>query len=181
MVGGEILSDQATCRILKPEGTQVAELEVEGWTSMLTAMAFGESGTRHFIGCGANRGNNLHLYERVDNQWKRLWKTRLGGQVTGIVIFAESNRALVATTQGFLLCYDLGGTAQWHLLFDDALKHLVTYGEKVIAIDDKGELRVIDQSGQIEKQVSLLSPCSLVSSVDDDKIYLASGKSLYCF
>ncbi len=180
VVGGEILSDQATCRILKPEGTQVAELEVEGWTSMLTAMAFGESGTRHFIGCGANRGNNLHLYERVDNQWKRLWKTRLGGQVTGIVIFAESNRALVATTQGFLLCYDLGGTAQWHLLFDDALKHLVTYGEKVIAIDDKGELRVIDQSGQIEKQVSLLSPCSLVSSVDD-KIYLASGKSLYCF
>lgn len=180
VVGGEILSDQATCRILKPDGTQVAELEVEGWTSMLTALAFGDNSTRHFIGCGANRGNNLHLYELVNNQWIRLFKYRLGGQVNGIAIFAEANRLLVATSQGFLLCYDLEGSAQWHLLFDHALKHLVVRGEEVIAVDDKGELYVIDQLGQIQKQFSLPGSCSLVSSTDE-KIYFACGKSICSF
>jgi hypothetical protein len=87
---------------------------------------------------------------------------------------------LVATSQGFLLCYDLEGAAQWHLLFETSLQHLVARDEKVIAIDDKGILRVIDQSGQIEKQLALLGPCSLVSSTDD-KIYLACGNSITCF
>ena len=178
VVGGEILSDQATCRILNSDGTQVAELEVEGWTSMLTALAFGDNQNRRFIGCGANRGKNMHLYELVDDQWKQLWLKRLGGQTTGIAIFAETNRVLVATSQGFLLCYDLEGVAQWHLLFDNALSHLGTVGEKVIAIDDKGGLRVVDQLGQIEKQFSLPGPCSLVAKADE-RLYFASDKSIY--
>lgn len=178
VVGGEILSDQATCRILKPEGTQVAELEVEGWTSMLTALAFGHDSERHFIGCGANRGDNLHLYELCEDQWIRRWLKRLGGQVTGIVISAETNRMLVATSQGFLLCYDLDGAVQWHLLFDNALIHLATHGEEVIAVDDKGELCVINLAGQIGKQYSLPGSCSLVSSTNK-KMYFACGNSIY--
>ncbi|MCE2440592.1 MAG: hypothetical protein J4F39_14330 [Candidatus Latescibacteria bacterium] len=58
IAGGEVLSDTSKCRILDPNGKFQAHLDVEGWTSILTALAFDKTGGRHFIGCGANRGRN---------------------------------------------------------------------------------------------------------------------------
>lgn len=167
VVGGEILSDQSTCRILTPDGKILAELPVEGWTSILTALSFGDDQNRRFIGCGANRGANLHLFEFIDDEWRRLWLKRPGGAVTGIVIQGSANRMVAATSQGFLLGYDLTGAQQWHLLFDQGLKHLVKIGEKMIAIDSTGGLRIVTLGGQVEKQLSLPGPCSLVSATDD--------------
>lgn len=62
VVGGEILSDTSCCRILDPQGLERASLWVEGWTSLLTALAFAERQSRHWIACGASRGDNLHLF-----------------------------------------------------------------------------------------------------------------------
>lgn len=164
VVGGEILSDQSTCRILTPEGDLVAELPVEGWTSMLTALAFGRDAERHFIGCGANRGANLHLFELVDGQWQRRWLTRPGGQVTGIVIFAQADRMLVATSQGFLLGYDLQGTLQWQRLFTQGLRHLARVGDRVVLVDDKGGLHLADLTGRVENRGALPTPCTHVTA-----------------
>jgi len=168
VVGGEILSDQSTCRILTPEGNLVAELSVEGWTSMLTALAFGRDASRHFIGCGANRGTNLHLFELVDQQWQRRWLKRAGGQVTGIVIFAEHDRILVATSQGFLLGYDLLGALQWQRLFVHGLRHLVRIGNSVNLVDNKGGLHLANLAGQVEKRGSLPGPCAFVTTNSHD-------------
>ncbi len=180
VVGGEILSDQATCRILESDGTQLAELEVEGWTSMLTALAFGNDGTRHLIGCGANRGNNLHLYESIAGGWRRNWFKRPGGQVTGIAIFVEDDRVIVATTQGFLLCYDLNGVHQWHHLFPHGLQHLARLEYRVVAIDQAGIFRVIDLEGNLDQQDSLPSPTSLIIK-DQDTLYLACDSKLLSY
>ncbi len=178
VVGGEILSDQATCRILEPDGTQIAELEVEGWTSLLTAVAFGQSDQRHFIGCGANRGNNLHLYELIDNQWKRRWKARLGGQVRSIAIFADTGQVLVATSQGFLLCYDLEGNEQWHILFEQGLQHMAQLKHNIMAIDKNGTLRLVGLSGEIRQELSLPSPCSQVIT-HHETLYLVCAQDLW--
>ncbi len=97
-MGCDLLSDQSTLRILDPNGGLVSELPVEGWTSMLTALAFGSGKGSRLIACGASRGENLHLFSLNDGEWKRRWLKRLGEQVTGIHI--------------------LDGTLIWHRLFD---------------------------------------------------------------
>jgi len=164
MVGGEILSDVSTCRILEPDGHMIAELPVEGWTSLLTALAFGERRGHRFIGCGANRGANLHLYELDNDQWKRRWLKQLGGQVTGICIFGSEDRVLVGTSQGFLLCYDLEGNPVWHRLFDHAIQHLVPIDEGVVVVDETGGLRTANHSGKMEELASLPAPCSFAAT-----------------
>lgn len=178
VVGGEILSDQATCRVLTPYGQMVAELPVEGWTSMLTALAFGEAGERHFIGCGANRGKNLHLFELKDGQWQRRWLKLLGGQVNGIGIFGAEDRVIVATSQGFLLGYDLAGRQLWHLLIAQGLKHMVKKGDRVIAVDGNGTVIVVNLSGQIENRTFLPSPCSFIAA-KNDHVYFACGAEIW--
>ena len=110
VVGGEVLSDTSKCRILDPDGNFQAHLDVEGWTSILTALAFAEIDDRHFLGCGANRGRNLHVFELdAGGEWERRWVKRLGGRVTGIRFLGSGNRVISGTSQGFLICYDLDG------------------------------------------------------------------------
>ncbi len=178
VVGGEILSDQSTCRILTPDGMMVAELPVEGWTSMLTAITFGGDKSRRFIGCGANRGANLHLFELMDGQWQRRWLKRAGGQVTGIGIFAAEDRMIVATSQGFLLGYDMKGTQLWHLLFAQGLRHLVPIGNRVILVDDKGGVHLANLAGSVEKRGSLPKPCTLATAYDHG-MYFSCGSEVW--
>jgi hypothetical protein len=56
--GGEILSCTSTCNIFEPDGKSIAELTVEGWTSMLTALTLGESQGRHYMNGETMDGNN---------------------------------------------------------------------------------------------------------------------------
>ena len=178
VVGGEILSDQSTCRILEPDGQLMAELTVEGWTSMLTALAFGEDGGSRFIGCGASRGANLHLFELEAGGWARRWLKRPGGQVTGIHISGADDRVVAGTSQGFLLCYDLEGERVWHRLSDRGVQHLAPMVGGVLVVDTAGGLRRVNLSGDVEDLGSLPGPCSLAAA-DDSGVTLASGSAIF--
>ncbi len=176
--GGEILSCQSACRIFEPDGQIIANLPVEGWTSILTALTFGEDQERHFIGCGANRGANLHLYELKDNKWERRWLKRPGGQVNDIQILATENRIIAATSQGFLLCYDLKGEPIWHRLFDQGIQHLAPMKECLLAIDNSGGLRKINLSGKIEDLASLPASCSCTAT-NSSNTYLTCDSKIW--
>lgn len=178
VVGGDILSDQSTCRILEPNGHLMADLRVEGWTSMLTALAFGACGGRRFVACGASRGANLHLFELEDDRWVRRWLKRPGGQVTGICILEAEGRVLAGTSQGFLLCYDLAGEAVWHQMSDLGIQHLVPMGARVLVVDYSGGLRTVGVAGEVEELAPLPARCSLAAA-DDAGSYLVSGSEVW--
>jgi len=178
VVGGDILTDVSTCRILTPEGKQVAQMAVEGWTSMLTALAFGHTTNRRFIGCGANRGNNLHLFELEDGLWQRCWLKQPGGQVNGIAIFGDDDRVIVGTSQGFLLGYDFKGNPLWHQPFARGLSHLVKLDNGVLTVDASGGLSHVTLSGRVESRPPLPGPCSNVATTDQG-IHFACGLEIW--
>ena len=176
--GGDILSDQSTCRILEPDGTTAAELIVEGWTSVMTSLAFGECGGSRLVVCGENRGRNLHLFAHEDARWERRWLKRLGGQVTGIHVFGTDDRVLAATSQGFLLCYDLLGDLIWHRLLDQGIWHMVPIAEGVLVVDTSGGLTAVTASGSTADRGSLPAPCTFAAA-GGSVIYLASGSEVF--
>ena len=193
IVGGDILSDQSTCRILQPDGELLAELLVEGWTSMQTALAFGTAGGNRLIACGASRGANLHLFRLaemgaggqspdgqsvVDNSWERQWMQRLGGSVTGIHIAGAHERVLVGTSQGFVLCYDLDGHLIWHRLLEQGVAHVTPLGDGVLVVDASGGLRRVNLEGVVEQMDPLPTTCSFAVSSTSTAL-LASGSELF--
>ena len=196
VVGGEILSDTSCCRIFDPQGRPRADLWVEGWTSLLTALAFGESQTRRFIACGASRGDNLHLFELPPGNsgaaatpraagptpasWNRLWRKQLGGQVTGIDLRGPQERLLAATSQGFLLAFDFQGRMLWSRLFPQGLRHLLPAGEEVLVCDNAGRVRFVSLSGEVRGSFPMPGPCSIAAK-GDAEFYLVCGSVVRCF
>ena len=179
VAGGEVLSDTSKCRILDPEGNFLAHLDVEGWTSILTALAFAESDGRRVIGCGANRGGNLHVFEHGgDAGWKRRWMKRLGGRVTGIRFLGSDRRVIAGTSQGFLLGYDPDGNPVWHRLFEKGIRHLAPFGDETLVIDDTGNLRAVDASGNGRALGRMPGPCSIAES-DSGRVLLACGREIW--
>ena len=187
VVGGEVLSDTSTCRILDSQGNFIAQLPVEGWTSMLTALVLGQVGKRRFIGCGANRGKNMHLFEfqreeicsDAAGNWKRVWMKRLGGQVRGMRILAsEGGRVLGGTSQGFLLCCDLRGEVLWHKLFERGLEHLVPYGDETLICDTGGELRAVSPLGDLRSLARLPGACTSATAAGEG-VYFACARELW--
>lgn len=187
VAGGEILSDTSCCYILNPEGRRLARLEVEGWTSIMTALAFGKANGRHLIACGANRGTNFHLFEHkqknvtdenLEGPWERLWLKRLGGQVSGIEIFGPENRVIAGTTQGFLLCYDMEGKVLWSKLFDQGIQHVVRQGKDVLVVDRLGALMFVGLSGNVRPLPSLPGPCSIANGAET-VIYFVCGTEVW--
>jgi len=187
VVGGEVLSDTSTCRILDPDGNFLAQLSVEGWTSMLTALALGHVGDRRFIGCGANRGKNWHLFElerqssSVDTAatWTRRWMKRLGGQVTGTRIIASGGGlVLAATSQGFLLCCNLQGDVLWHRLFARGIEQLMALGDETLICDNGGDFWTVNPAGDIGTSVHLPAPCSIVRA-DDKAVHFVCDREIW--
>jgi hypothetical protein len=181
-VGGEILSCHSPCRILEPDGSLIADLPVEGWTSRLTALVFGAARSRRFLGLGANRGANLHLYEFRNDQWQRNWLKRLGGEAAGICILATVDRVVAGTSQGFLLGYDLDGEQIWHRLFDQAIRHLVPTptGAEMMVVDASGGIRRVNHFGSMEKMAPLPAPCS-IAAVNQAGVYFACNSEIWRF
>ena len=162
VVGGEVLSDTSKCRILDPRGDFQAHLDVEGWTSILTALAFDETGGRHFLGCGANRGRNMHVFELdAGGEWERRWVKRLGGRVTGIRFLGSDQNVIAGTSQGFLLCYDLDGNRIWRRLFEKGIRHLAPFGDETLVIDDHGQLSAVTAPGDVRTLGRLPGPCAI--------------------
>ncbi len=165
VAGGEVLSDTSKCRILDPNGNFQAHLDVEGWTSILTALAFDKTGGRHFIGCGANRGRNLHVFEQdAEGEWERRWVKRLGGRVTGIRFPGTDRRVIAGTSQGFLLCYDPYGNPVWHRLFEQGIRHMAPFGDETLVIDDAGNLSAVDASGSGRTIGRMPGPCAIAET-----------------
>ncbi|MDE2886610.1 MAG: hypothetical protein OXR72_00230 [Gemmatimonadota bacterium] len=162
VVGGEVLSDTSKCRILDPRGDFQAHLDVEGWTSILTALAFDETDGRHFLGCGANRGRNMHVFELdAGGEWERRWVKRLGGRVTGIRFLGSDQNVIAGTSQGLLLCYDLDGNRIWRRLFEKGIRHLAPFGNETLVIDDQGQLSAVTAPGDVRTLGRLPGPCAI--------------------
>lgn len=185
VVGGDILTDVSACRILDSDGRLLADHWIEGWTSRMTALAFGAAGQRHFIGCGANRGNNLHLFEsagpddgKAAPAWNRLWARRLGGYVAGIEIFAPADRVIVGTSQGFLQGYDLKGNLVWSRLFAQGIRHLASLGAETIVCDESGRLTLVSLSGNVRPLSENIGPTSIVLDVEG-RVYLVSARTVW--
>jgi len=153
VVGGDILSDVSTCRILTYDRSVKAELPVEGWTSCLTALTWGAVNGRSLIACGATRGRNLHLYditgigERPETPPEHLFAVRLGGTVTGLGLDAAAPALIAATSQGFLLCFGLDGTRRWSRLLEEGITHLVPLGDAFAVQEHSGRFRLISIAG----------------------------------
>ena len=185
IVGGDILSDVSTCRILDAEGHILTHLVVEGWTSLLTALALAHIDGRHFIACGSNRGRNLHLFElnegdQTDERsrpWGRRWVKQLGGRVTGIVISGTNGHLVAGTSQGFLLCYDLAGGLLWSRLLDRGVQSLAPLGAEVLACDSRGNLVSVGWSGDLTVLSSMPGPCSFALPADEGAV-LACGSEI---
>jgi hypothetical protein len=185
VVGGDLLTDVSACRILDGDGRLLADHWIEGWTSRMTALAFGTSGQRRFIACGANRGNNLHIFEwagpadaRPVPAWNRLWARRLGGYVAGIEIFAPADRVIVGTSQGFLHGYDLKGNLVWSRLFAQGIRHLASLGTETLVCDASGQLKLVSLSGNVRPWSGHLGPPSIVLEAEG-RIYLVSAQIVW--
>ena len=179
VVGGEVLSDTSKCRILDPRGDFQAHLDVEGWTSILTALAFDETGGRHFLGCGANRGRNTHVFELdAGGEWERRWVKRLGGRVTGIRFLGSDQNVIVGTSQGFLLCYDLDGNRIWRRLFEKGIRHLAPFGDETLVIDDQGQLSAVCASGNGRTLGRMPRPCAIAEPCGAG-VLLACGREIW--
>lgn len=152
LVGGDILSDQSTCRILTHEGRVKADLAVEGWTSSMTALDWATVGGRPLLACGATRGRNLHLYDLSGigpGRPEHLFEKRLGGTVTALVIDARRGLLVVGTSQGFVLGYELDGALRWSRLLAEGIVHLLPWDERFIAQQRSGQCCFVSADGEV--------------------------------
>ena len=180
VIGGDILADQATVRLFSPDGGLRHELEVEDWVSACTALSFDADGGRRFIACGANRGRNLHLYEldRDAGEWRRSWLKRLGGQVTGIGLFAEHDRVVAGTSQAFLMGYDLAGNTLWTRLHAHPILAVAPFGADALVTDEAGGLVRVSPDGVERAACSLPHLCSILEP-GAGTMYAASGDGVW--
>ena len=137
------------------------------------------------MACGANRGNNLHLFESKDADcsrgkpnWKEVWRKTLGGEVTGIVLDGLQDRLIAGTSQGFLLCYDLDGNPVWSKLFDKGIRHLAAAGGGVLVCDNSGRIRLADPAGNMCDYSDLAAPATCVVPVRDG-VYMGSENTVW--
>lgn len=156
IVGGDVSSDQSTCRMLTHEGEMLAELSVEYWTSRMTALTWSRSG--QWLVCGASRGNNLHLFERVSKaggpppaplEYRKRLIARLGGNVTSAALDETARTVYAGTSQGFLLAYDFAGQQQWTRLFATGIAHVLVDGSGYVGVyENDGRCHLLDGNGE---------------------------------
>ena len=180
VVGGDILAERATVRLFTSAGKLLHKLEVEGCVSTYMALTFAAAGRRRWIACGTNRGKNLHLYERSrdSGDWKRLWLKQLGGQVTGIHLFAAQKRLVAGTSQAFLLGYDLEGARLWGKLCAHGIRDMAPFGEGVLISDDAGGLGHMNACGDELAACVLPEACSILQA-DEPGALLACGQTIW--
>ena len=112
LVGGEILSNRSQCRVLGLDGKLKYELDVEFWTSRLTA--YDDAGTEEerYVALGANRGRNLFLYRtyfKGDANPVKLFEKKLAGTVDKININIATRQVNIHTSEDSDITYDFKG------------------------------------------------------------------------
>ena len=111
IVGGEVMSNRAECRLLKADGSLLQEMEVEGWTSRMTAQARSEVDGK-WVAFGANFRRNLHFIEvqpQAAQPLQERWLQHLPGSTTALLIDAPNKHLLVGNSVGLFYCYGFEG------------------------------------------------------------------------
>ena len=153
IVGGDILSDTSACRLLTHEGRVKAELPVEGWTSCLSAVAWGKINDGSLIACGATRGRNLCVYDITglgvgpETPPEHLFEAHLGGRVTGLGFETSTPGLVAATSQGFLLGLAPDGAERWCRLLAEGIDHLAPLGDGFVVHEYGGRARLVSVDG----------------------------------
>ncbi|MDR6553115.1 hypothetical protein [Paenibacillus qinlingensis] len=166
IVGGDIITDQSTCRILTMDGKVKAEFTVEGWTSRTTSLNWTVAGTRRILACGANRGRNLWVYETTglhedsalkadfqQSEHRLLFMNRLGGAVSALQFSADGERLAATTSQGFLCLYDLQGKLLHTKLYEHGIVYLSWLNGKFVLVESNGHLHMVTPEGRTEASV----------------------------
>lgn len=182
IVGGDISTDNSTCRILNDRGEMLWELIVEGWTSRMTALEWKITADgRKLIACGANRGRNLRLYalatETAHDQ-QSLLCVRLGGWVTGIVLDDATDTLYAGTSQGFLCAYSFAGDKLWFRMFARGIVGLFAVKDRLLVVESDGRLHLLSKAGEtlFAGEEALPAQCLVP---DGELLYAASGREIY--
>lgn len=131
ITGGEFLSNRAECRVVKADGTLLQEVEVEWWTSRMTAQARSEDHGK-WIAFGATWGRNLHLIEITpsnDQPLHKHWLKYLPGTTTALLINAPEKRLLVGNSMGLFYCFDFSGEQLGRLALDGEVVAILRMGD----------------------------------------------------
>lgn len=157
MVGGEIMSNRAECRLLMADGSLLQEVEVEWWTSRMTAQARSEEHGK-WTAFGANWGRNLHLIEiqpTQDEPLHKCWLKYLPGSTTALLIDAPHQRLLVGNSMGLFYCFNFAGDQLGRVAFPKEISAIFRLGEGFLVGLANGQaygLRLED-SGSIQSTV----------------------------
>jgi signal recognition particle subunit SEC65 len=111
MVGGEVMSNCSHCRVVDSRGRQLQQLEVEGWTSRMTALAVAK-GEPTYLAFGATRGRNLYFLAidpAAEDPLQVRWMRRMPGAVTAVHIDPAHERVVVGNTLGLIVAFDFDG------------------------------------------------------------------------
>lgn len=111
VVGGEVMSNCSHCRVVDAAGRQLQEIEVEGWTSRMTALTVAH-GDPTYLAFGATRGRNLyflHTDPAAEALLQVRWMRRMPGAVTAVLIDPAHERVVVGNTLGLLVAFDFDG------------------------------------------------------------------------
>jgi len=183
LVGGDVSSDQSTCRILSHHGAMKWELPVEGWTSRLTALDWrmDADGGRAWLACGASRGNNLHLYElqtASPGASRSLFGARLGGAVTAVGFAGGDARALyVGTSQGYLCAYAFSGDKLWVKYMEHGIGGIFVMQERLVVCENDGRLHLLTAAGEAVA-VGAGAPASSGYLQQSGALYAAAGREI---
>jgi hypothetical protein len=172
IAGGEIISNQSTCRILTPGGHFKWQLEVEGWTSKLTAVAFAERAGRRLVACGATRGRNLYIYAldtpdaTGDGEGSAtcLLMKKLAGAVTGVGFEPMGDGVVAVNSQGFVSAFTLEGERRWVRVLDAPLTGLRTLDGIFLVTDNTGGVHAFSYDGEPCAHTALEAPARFVAA-----------------
>jgi hypothetical protein len=140
VVGGEVLSNCAHCRVLDASGTLLQDLEVEGWTSRMTAQTFATREGQQWAAFGVTRGRNLNFYAvdpKAPDLLVQRWLRRLPGTTTDIHIDPGKERVLAGSSLGLLLAFDFAGEPVGRLAFPSGVSRIFARaGACLVGLED---------------------------------------------
>ncbi len=131
MVGGEVMSNRAECRLLNADGALIQEMDVEGWTSRMTSQVRSEQCGK-WAAFGANFRRNLHFIEVQSNASQPLlkrWLQFLPGSTTSLLIDAPNKHLLVGNSVGLFYCYGFGGEQLGRVAFEAGISSIHKIGK----------------------------------------------------
>lgn len=145
IVGGEVMSNCSHCRVVDAAGRQLQEVEVEGWTSRMTALSI-EAGEPTRLAFGATRGRNLYLLS-VDPanevSLQQTWMRRMPGVVTAVVIDSARGGVWAGSSLGLVVAFDLRGNPIGRVALAASVQSIHRVGEDYLVGLENGSAHLL--------------------------------------